>query len=79
MDIKTNSQLMRVYVSSEVKFYKISDLMKLLGWSEATIQKLFNDPKFPAANFGRNKVVEAHALIDYFSRRHDKHKEVYWR
>ena len=46
MDIKTNSQLMRVYVSSEVKFYTISDLMKLLGWSEATIQKLFNDPKF---------------------------------
>ena len=44
MDIKTNSQLMRVYVSSEVKFYTISDLMKLLGWSEATIQKLFNDP-----------------------------------
>lgn len=79
MDIKTNSQLMRVYVSSEVKFYTISDLMKLLGWSEATIQKLFNDPKFPAANFGRNKVVETHALIDYFSRRHDKHKEVYWR
>ena len=79
MDIKTNSQLMRVYVSSEVKFYTISDLMKLLGWSEATVQKLFNDPKFPAANFGRNKVVEAHALIDYFSGRHDKHKEVYWR
>ena len=79
MDIKTNSQLMRVYVSSEVKFYTISDLMKLLGWSEATVQILFNDPKFPAANFGRNKVVEAHALIDYFSRRHDKHKEVYWR
>ena len=79
MDIKTNSQLMRVYVSSEVKFYTISDLMKLLGWSEATVQKLFNDPKFPAANFCRNKVVEAHALIDYFSRRHDKHKEVYWR
>ena len=64
MDIKTNSQLMRVYVSSEVKFYTISDLMKLLGWSEATVQKLFNDPKFPAANFGRNKVVEAHALVD---------------
>ena len=39
--------------------------MKLLGWSEATVQKLFNDPKFPAANFGRNKVVEAHAPVSY--------------
>ncbi len=34
------------YLSSEVKFYTISDLKKMLGWSEGTVQKLFNDPKF---------------------------------
>lgn len=79
MDVRSNSELSKMYISSEVRFYTINDLIGLLGWSEATVQKLFNDPKFPAANFGRNKVVEGHELIDYFSRRRDKHKEVYWR
>lgn len=66
------------YLSSEVKFYTISDLKKMLGWSEGTVQKLFNDPKFPASDFGRIKVVEAHALIDYFSKRHEKNKDRFW-
>ena len=66
-------------VSSEVRFYTISDLRKMLGWREMTVQKLFNDPNFPAADFGKNKVVEAHALIDYFSVRHEKERERYWR
>ena len=65
MDVRSNSELSKMYISSEVRFYTINDLIGLLGWSEATVQKLFNDPKFPAANFGRNKVVEGHALIDY--------------
>lgn len=66
-------------ISSEVRFYTIADLKKMLGWSEATVQKLFNDPKFPAADFGKNKVVEAHALIEYFSRRHERERERYWK
>ena len=60
----------QTYISSEVKFYTISDLKNMLGWSENTVQKLFNDPKFPSSDFGRIKVVEAHALIDYFSKKH---------
>ena len=51
----------QTYISSEVKFYTISDLKNMLGWSENTVQKLFNDPKFPSSDFGRIKVVEAHA------------------
>ena len=39
-------------LSSELHFYTISDLQKLLGWSEKTVKKLFNDPSFPAADFG---------------------------
>lgn len=74
-----NSSLNRQYISSEVRFYTIGELMKLLNWSETTVQKLFNDPKFPASNYGRNKVVEVHALIDFFSKRHDKEREAYWR
>lgn len=68
----------RLFISSEVRFYTVEDLQKMLGWSQSTILKMFNDPKFPAADFGRSKVVEAHALIDYFSRRHDKSKNHYW-
>ena len=33
-------------ISSEVRFYTIEDLRKMLGWSEMTLQKLFNDPDF---------------------------------
>ena len=43
----------QTYISSEVKFYTISDLKNMLGWSENTVQKLFNDPKFPSSDFGR--------------------------
>ena len=67
-----------VCVSSELRFYTISDLQELLGWSEKTVQKLFNDPAFPSADFGRCKVVEAHAAIDYFSKRHEKEYERHW-
>lgn len=69
----------QTYVSSEVKFYTISDLKNMLGWSENTVQKLFNDPKFPSSDFGRIKVVEAHALIDYFSKKHLKQNDGYWK
>ena len=69
----------QTYISSEVKFYTISDLKNMLGWSENTLQKLFNDPKFPSSDFGRIKVVEAHALIDYFSKKHLKQNDGYWK
>ena len=51
------TNITRQYISSEVRFYTISDLAKMLGWGEPTVQKLFNDPKFPAADFGKQKVV----------------------
>ena len=74
----TNVSLTRQYISSEVRFYTIADLQKMLGWGENIVQKLFNDPKFPASDFGKCTVVEAHALIDYFSKRHEKNSERYW-
>lgn len=79
MEAMNSSRVNRLYISSDVKFYSITDLVKMLGWSETTVQKLFNDPKFPSANFGRTKVVEVHALIDYFSKKHEKESERYWR
>ena len=66
-------------LSSEARFYSIPEVRKLTGWSEATVQKLFNDPSFPATDFGRSKLVEAHALINYFSKRRTKDTSRYWR
>ena len=56
----------------------MEDIVKMTGWSENIVLKLFNDPAFPAADFGRCKVVESHALIDYFSKRRSKQTEKYW-
>ena len=68
----------QIYLSSEVKFYTVDELKELLGWSRDTVLKLFNDPKFPSSDFGREKVVEVHALIDYFSTKHIKRNDRFW-
>ena len=73
-----NVRYRKFSISSDVRFYTIAELQKLLGWSEMTVQKLFNDPRFPSTDFGRSKVVEAHALIEYFSRRHEKDRDRHW-
>ena len=51
---------------------------EVLCWSLNTVLRLFNDPHFPASDFGKTKVVEAHALINYFSKRHERETEKYW-
>ncbi len=73
-----SNPLTRVYISSEARFYTIENIQEMTGWSKKTVQRLFNDPRFPAADYGRIKVVEAHALIDYFSKRHEKDRERHW-
>ena len=66
-------------IVDEVRFYSIDDLIALLPWSRAIVQKLFNDPQFPSADFGKQKVVEKHALIQYFSVKREKFYDNYWR
>ena len=73
------SSLGKVYVSSEVILYSIEDIRLMSGWSETTVQKLFNDPKFPAIDYGKRKLVENHALMQYFSIRREKARDTYWR
>lgn len=68
----------RQYISSEVRFYTIPEVMEMTGWGEKTVQKLFNDPSFPSADLGKGHIVEAHALINYFSKRHSKKHDRYW-
>ena len=68
-----------MYISSEVSFYSVKDLQEMTGWSHATVEKLFSDPKFPSSNFGRRQVIEAHALIEYFSVKHERERDRFWR
>lgn len=77
--MENNRKITRIYVSSDVQFYTIERLIEMLGWSEATVQKLFNAPDFPSVDYGKTKVVENHALIEYFSRKRIKNEEPYWR
>ncbi|MDD7035788.1 MAG: hypothetical protein PUI91_06080 [Firmicutes bacterium] len=51
----------------------------MTGYSKKTVLKLFNDPELPKLNIGRKLLVEAHALIDYCARSHDKDEDDYWR
>lgn len=62
----------RRYISSDVRFYTVKDVMELTGWSEKIVLSIFRDPEFPAADFGKSRIVEAHALIEYFSIRREK-------
>ena len=41
----------------------------MTGWSRKTILKMFNsDPDFKGRNNGKSWIIEAHALIEYFSK-----------
>ena len=62
-------------ISSEVRFYTVLDLMEMTGWSTKVVLKLFNDPSFPSSDLGKAKIIEAHALIDYFSVRRVRKNE----
>jgi hypothetical protein len=50
----------------------------MTGWSHGTIEKLFNDPSFPSIDYGKRKLVENHALMQFFSVRREKEFEQYW-
>ena len=74
----TRDNARQPFLSSEVRFYGVDDLVEMLGWSRHTVLKLFNDPEFPASDFGKAKIVEAHALIEYFSVRRCRDTDRHW-
>ena len=65
-------------ISSEVRLYSINDIVEMSGWSKRVVQKLFNDPDFPSLDYGKAKLVEAHALIAFLSVKHERDREPYW-
>ena len=77
--MKNEMDLTADKISGGACFYTVSQVMKLTGWSEAVVLKLFNDPKFPSADYGRAKIVEQHALISFFSVKRCKADDDYWK
>ena len=66
------SEHRKLYVSGEVILYSTHDLAKRTGWSLGTIHRLFDYPEFPSIDYGKRKLVENHALMDFFSSRWDE-------
>ena len=52
-------------IKGSFKFLTIQDVMQLTGYSEPTVQKLFNRKDFPAWEIGKNKIVFAPAFYEY--------------
>lgn len=50
-----------------IKFLTAADVAKLTGWSKPTVDQLFNCAEFPACDYGKSKIVEVHALLEFFS------------
>lgn len=50
-----------------LRFISIKDFCKMSGWSERTVQDLYNRPDFPSTDYGKEKKAEIHAIIKYFS------------
>jgi len=69
----------QICISSEVILYSIPDIVKMSGWSQRTVQKLFNDPSFPSIDYGKRKLVENHALIRFLSVKRERIHDNYWR
>lgn len=64
-----------IYTSTRVILYSMDDIMRMSGWDEMTVRKLFYDRRFPSQYFGRTPLVEAHALISFFMELYVQRKE----
>lgn len=69
---KPGSPVMLVQCSGPVEFYNVEDIMRMTSWSRHTVLKMFENDSFPGCNYGKNLIVEKHALIAYFSVRRSK-------
>lgn len=50
-----------------LSFISIKEFARLSGWSEPTVQDLFNRADFPSCDFGKTKIAEISAVKKYFS------------
>lgn len=60
----------RSYITQDattIKFLTVEDVAELTGWDIKTVRRLFCRPDFPCCDYGKSKLVESHALINYFA------------
>lgn len=76
-ELKDAEELLRIFniieekgekIKNQIGFYTIKDVCQLTGFSEPTVQAIFNRPDFPVCDYGRKKVVLISAFCDYFSK-----------
>ena len=64
----------RGVAANEAIFFTVEDIMAKTGWGEKAVLNMFNDPEFPSLGYGKHKVVENHALIEFCSVRRSNGK-----
>ena len=69
LDLDWLDDIESLYYSPEVSFFTKEMIQELSGWTEDEVRMLFYDRRFPSADYGRNPVVEVHALIQFFARK----------
>lgn len=66
---ETNSAETSRPIICDIEFFNVEQLVEMTGWSRKTILNMFNnDPDFKGRNNGKSWIIEAHALIEYFSK-----------
>ena len=66
---ETNSAEASRPIICDIEFFNVEQLVEMTGWSRKTILNMFNnDPDFKGRNNGKSWIIEAHALIEYFSK-----------
>ena len=58
-----------MYTSPHAVFFTEEDIMEQSNWTEEEVKLLFQDPRFPRTEIGNKKIVEMHALIQFFARK----------
>lgn len=58
--------------SKMITFITIKDFSKIRNISCSQAQTMFNLPDFPSENYGKQKVVELTALINWYQQKRDK-------
>lgn len=69
LDLDWLDDIESLYYSTEVSFFTKEMIQELSGWTEDEVRMLFYDRRFPSADYGRNPVVEVHALIQFFAKK----------
>ena len=80
---KTSKLLENLKLLNEIDlpivFVTVEDLVKATNLSRKTVLNIYNDPEFPCCDYGKTKIAELSAVIEYFSVPRRKELSIYWK